>query len=368
MINNSFPYLCVIFTYSILSYFEFKVSGKDKRLIRVACFIIYVVFFGASDFIGSDWYNYKYMYEEIELGLLPSGIEFGFLYMMKLSVFLGFSFLVFKFILFFLQGLLLDAFLSAHSRNISLFYVFFISLSPLLIIDAYRNLTSILIVLYGVRFLLRQKIFYFLFFIFLGALFHLTAILFVFLIFMYKNYYSRFFLVLICCVFLLYAMSGFNPNEIISGSLFYPSYSLYFNDIKEYGLRFGVFEKLVLLVFFILMYRFIKKKVLLPPVFFNGTVVYFLMYLFGYQFDFIIERLSLLFIIFYILTLVNFVVCLDFYVNKVVFLLAFLPLAYVKAFITFDKPIYKYSTVFFSDISEYERELTRYIYYYNEGN
>lgn len=366
MINNSFPYLCVIFIYSVLSYFEFKVSGKDKRLIRVACFIIYVVFFGTSDFIGSDWYNYKSMYRDIELDLLPSGIEFGFLYMMKLSIFLGFSFLAFKFILFFLQGLLLDAFLSAHSRNISLFYVFFISLSPLLIIDAYRNLTSILIVLYGVRFLLRQRIFYFLFFIFLGSLFHLTAILFLLLIFMYKNYYSRFFLVLICCMFFLYAMSGFNPNEIIIGSLFHPSYSIYFNDVKEYGLRFGVFEKLVLLVFFIFSYGFVKRKVILPPVIFNGTVFYFIIYLFGYQFNFVIERLSLLFVIFYFLTLVNFVVSLDFHVNKVVFLLAFLPLVYVKAYITFDKPIYEYSTIFFSDISEYERERTRYIYYYNE--
>lgn len=368
MINNSFPYLCVIFTYSVLSYFEFKASERKKCLIRGVGGIIYVVFFGASDFIGSDWYNYKYMYEEIELGLLPSGIEFGFLYMMKLSVYLGFSFLTFKFILFLLQGLLLDAFLSAHSRNISLFYVFFISLSPLLIIDAYRNLISILIVLYGIRFLLRQNIYYFLFFVFLGALFHLTALLFVILIFMYKSHYSRFFLVLICCMFFLYAISGVNLNKIINASLFYHSYSIYFNDIKEYGLRFGVFEKLVLLVFFILTYKFILKKVLLPPVFFNGTIVYFCMYLFGYEFDFIIERLSLLFIFFYFLTLVNFVVSLDFYVNKVVFLVAFLSLAYVKAFITFDKPIYEYSTVFFSDISEYERELTRYIYYYNEGN
>jgi len=361
----SFPYLILILVYIIIYFYENSKNQKDKsnKSVRYISAFVFLLFFGFRGYVGSDWFNYEYYYSETTLDYWTiQDYELGFSFIAKLFHDFGFSYHYFVFFITLIQVLLWDRFLKTQSNQVSLSYIILISLFPLLIIDLLRNLTSILIAIQAIDYINKNKKFKASIIILLSILFHTTGIFFFLLFLINRKYFNRNILIfglLLGIVVYLLQFNFFNSivsfiGNIAGGRLQYLANTVTESD-KSYGLRFGILEKLFILVLVLFNYKRIVNNKLIKPIYFNGFFCYCFLLLYFSTSDTIINRFSLLFFWAYIMILCDFKVLVGSRnMNLIVMFICIL-----KTFVTFNRDIYEYSNNIITEDSYYDRKVIR---------
>jgi len=360
----SFPYLFLILVYIILYFAENRnKNNTSNKRIRFLSAFVFLLFFGFRGYIGSDWINYEYYYSETTLDSWTyQDYEVGFSFIAKLFHDLGYSYHFFVFFITLFQVLLWDRFLKIQSNQIALSYIILISLFPLLIIDLLRNLTSVLIAIQAIDFINKKKRFRASIVILLSVLFHTTGVFFFLLFLLSGKYFKKRMLIVTLILGLIVYVLQFNffnsivslIGQLLGGRLQYLASTVTESD-KSYGLRFGILEKLCILVLILINYNRIVDKKLIRPIYFNGFFCYCFLLLYFSTSDTIINRFSLLFFWAYLMILCDFKTLVgNRSMNYIVMFICVL-----KTFVTFNRDIYEYSNNIITEDSYYERKLIR---------
>ncbi|MGA4446375.1 EpsG family protein [Ectopseudomonas chengduensis] len=320
------------------------------KKLEVFIVLLFFLFFGFSGYIGSDWFNYLHSYESYEIGDFSYSLVFDFFQFIFREF--GFSFLHFKTFLFVLISVLIYLVLKPFNVSISLFLVFLISYAPLLLTDTYRNTIGILVFFYFLLFYEKKKTFLLLVLLFfLPLFFHVSLyLIFIFLLVSGRYYSGKVYgsLLLVAIVisntdivnyfFDLINMIGFSSDIMLR-------YSSYFKDTQRYGLTLGVVEKGCFFVLLTLGVSRYKAKAF-SPYMFNFSILYCFLYVGFLDYSFVIQRVSLLFVIPFFITVLY---GIGFFEKNIRFLILsiFVSILFVKISLGFNKPIYQYKNTLF---------------------
>lgn len=164
---------------------------KPKHIVFLILFIFAWILFGLN-YSNADYSNYEGAYNDIKYGRQNDYFEIGFFILIKLSAALGISYQGFLIIISAICLIIFAKALGHLTDNVILSFSVYLIYPFIFDIVQYRNFLAFAFVLYGLHYLLDNKskalknvIKYFLF-VFLGALFHLSVVI-----------YALFFLVII---------------------------------------------------------------------------------------------------------------------------------------------------------------------------
>lgn len=370
---NSWPYVILILFYLVLSVFEYKrIIGKKR--IRIISAITFIFFWGFRGYIGSDWFQYLPFYQNLSnYNPLDTRIEVGFYTLCFLFKKIGFNFLDLIFFLTVLNVSLLDNFFKEKKSNISLVYASVIVFFPIAIIDTLRNFLSICLFLQALKFYeTRKKTAYL--FLFIAITVHSSAILFLpIFLFLNKNYFSKrkiIFFFSFGMVIYFSEIQYIKPFISFLGNLLGGRYSQLVSaylssDVYgvSYGIKLGILEKLFFGLIVIYNYSYITLNKVVPPYIFNSFFIFIFIYLYLNELDVFINRLTILFFYAYVTIVSSFHFLIKkrkyrFSVFSVITVLLLL-----KAYISFNVDIYKYSNTLFFNESLRERETNLYMHY-----
>lgn len=322
--RGKMEYNILINIFIILSFFDiFIIKDKKKKfLIIILVLLIYLFFFGFRGFIAYDWKVYYpnfidtiplskfFQIDQIKLNNDYKGFEIGF------QIWVSFLKIFFS------------------NWNTYLFFTTFIDISCLLIIfwryspypifsillflgfngfqlqlDLMRNIKSILLFLFSIEYLQKNKYLKYFILNFLGVTFHMTSLVFIIIgYFLKKNFckYKKlilfFFIVgiffLIFSDEILYKILQFilQFSESISSKISY-KLEFYLNSgfSNKRKLGIGFIERIItFLLFYINREKILKNKY--GNIFFNIYLLYIFTFLYGSGVKIIFERIGLLFI------------------------------------------------------------------------
>lgn len=175
-----YPLLC-LFCYSFFTLGE-KYPISYKNILIMIPFVVLVFLFGFSyPYLGFDRPTYIYMYTR-QHGL--NGIEPIFRYLNKLLFKCNFPHQVMMSVYFALQYIFIYIFFKKTKTSFSFGIVTFFIIYLFLFNDGLRQAVALLVMLYSYEYLYEKRYKEFLLFAFLGFLFHKSAILLVFSLFM----------------------------------------------------------------------------------------------------------------------------------------------------------------------------------------
>lgn len=370
MFDYNIPYLLLILIFLLLSLLERKkIVGKSK--IRFFSGLFFFIFFGTRGLIGSDWYNYMYYFDNASFSdiKIVEDFELGFSFLTKFLKLIGFNYNYYVLFITLIQTILFDNIIRKYSVNISLTYALFICLFPLLIIDALRNLLSILIACQALPYIEQKKNRKAILIIIVSMLFHTTGVFFFLLFPFSKNYIRQPYILMLLVIgtFIYFFQLRFfdilieSLGGVFGGRIDYLSKSVTKSD-QSYGITFGIVEKYFFAYLLLKNFNVIKKTKILTPVFFNLFFIYIFIYLFFSTSESFINRFSLLFFIFYIVGIVNCIFVLKLYKQRII-LNAVILLIFIKTFLTFNNILYDYSTFIYKKDDINKRETDRFNYY-----
>ncbi|AQW94524.1 EpsG family protein [Elizabethkingia anophelis] len=370
MFDYNIPYLLLILIFLLLSLLERKkIVGKSK--IRFFSGLFFFIFFGTRGLIGSDWYNYMYYFDNASFSdiKIVEDFELGFSFLTKFLKLIGFNYNYYVLFITLIQTILFDNIIRKYSVNISLTYALFICLFPLLIIDALRNLLSILIACQALPYIEQKKNRKAILIIVASMLFHTTGVFFFLLFPFSKNYIRQPYILILLVIgtFIYFFQLRFfdilieSLGGVFGGRIDYLSKSVTKSD-QSYGITLGIVEKYFFAYLLLKNFNMIKKTKILTPVFFNLFFIYIFIYLFFSTSESFINRFSLLFFIFYIVGIVNCIFVLKLYKQRII-LNAVILLIFIKTFLTFNNILYDYSTFIYKKDDINKRETDRFNYY-----
>ncbi|MCL1669433.1 EpsG family protein [Elizabethkingia ursingii] len=370
MFDYNIPYLLLILAFLLLSLLERKeIVGKSK--IRFFSGLFFFIFFGTRGLIGSDWYNYMYYFDNTSFSdiKIVEDFELGFSFLTKFLKLIGFNYNYYVLFITLIQTILFDNIIRKYSVNISLTYALFVCLFPLLIIDALRNLLSILIACQALPYIEQKKNRKAILIIVTSMFFHTTGVFFFLLFPFSKNYIRQPYILILLVIgtFIYFFQLRFfdilieSLGGVFGGRIDYLSKSVTKSD-QSYGITFGIVEKYFFAYLLLKNFDVIKKTKILTPVFFNLFFIYIFIYLFFSTSESFINRFSLLFFIFYIVGIVNCIFVLKLYKQRII-LNAVILLIFIKTFLTFNNILYDYSTFIYKKDDINKRETDRFNYY-----
>lgn len=359
----SFPYLILILVYVVIYFNENRSKQENNRHIRLLCAFIFFIFFGFRGYVGSDWFNYEYYYSETTLNeWTVVDYEIGFSFLAKLFHDLGLTYNMFVLFITLIQTFLWNRFLKINSSQTALSYIVLISIFPLLILDLLRNFTSILIAVQAIEFVKKNQKIKAAIIILCSTLFHATGVFLLFIIFINANYFKGWLLITLLffgIVVYILQINFFNTivdfaGSIIGGRMQYLASTITESD-KTYGLRFGILEKLFIVLLLLINYKRIVSNKLIAPIYFNSFFFYCFILLYCSTSETLINRFSLLFFWAYVM-----IVCdLKILIRNRSITVVVIFICFLKTFITFNRDIYRYSNNLFTEDSYYERKLIR---------
>ena len=366
----SLPYVAVVFVYTCLFFIYRKKS--NILFLRVLCAVIYILFFGFSGLIGSDWYNYHYFYI---YGSSSGRFEVGFEYLVDICNYIGINYYGFKLLIYIIQAYLIDkVFVRYLNNKIPLFYIALIAIAPLLIIDTLRNFLGMLISYLGVYYFTNKKHMLAFGLVLLATLFHSTSILYFIFYILCGKYFNKKVIVFLLVLSIPFIFGFINISSIFSnvfsllssfGGYYIFKYSNYLNTTSSYGLTFGMIEKVFFAVLFIIKYNDITNNKRIPPILFNFSFIYILVYFYGTSAEFLINRFSLLFVCGYIVTIIITISSFNFKVNKLFFYSLVFMLLFLKVTLSLNNILYQYNNIIFMNDSYNDRLSNRNTYYIN---
>lgn len=211
-----YPLLC-LFCYSFFTLGE-KYPISYKNILIMIPLVVLVFLFGFSyPYLGFDRPTYIYMYTR-QHGL--NGIEPIFRYLNKLLFKCNFPHQVMMSVYFALQYIFIYLFFKKTKTSFSFGIVTFFIIYLFLFNDVLRQAVALLVMLYSYEYLYEKRYKEFLLFAFLGFLFHKSAILLVFSLFMSffirkKLKYKWFYHIALLSMFVLFNRSYVFFEKII---------------------------------------------------------------------------------------------------------------------------------------------------------
>lgn len=184
-----------------------RVNKKQSNRLHFAVLAVLLIFawimFGFN-YSNADYGNYEAAYNDIKAGGTNAYLDVGFSFLMKLCGLCGLSYQGFMIVISALCLLIFTLALRRLTKSVSVALAFYIVYPFVFDIVQYRNFLAFAFVLYGLRFLLKDKvrikdIALYLVFVLIGSLIHLSVII-----------YSAFILV---------AIKRFKPFAVLTGIL-----------------------------------------------------------------------------------------------------------------------------------------------------
>lgn len=237
---------------------------------------------------------------------------------------------------------------------------------PLLIVDLLRNFTSILIGIQAIEYLNKNKKIKAALVILTSMLFHTTGIFFFFLFFLRSNYIKKSTLIILLMfgigVYLLQLrfidVIIFSVGKVLGGQFEYLAGSVADSDLT-YGLRFGILEKLFIVILVLLNYQYIVSNRLISPIYLNVFFCYCFILLYFSTSESIINRFSLLFFWGYLMVLFSLKDLIKHSEIKKYAVIIILSVCLLKTYLTFNSELYRYSNNIFEKDSYSTREIIR---------
>ncbi|MBO2636479.1 EpsG family protein [Shewanella algae] len=321
-----------------------------------------------SGFIGTDWHNY-YSYYMSESSA-RSNHEFGFELISNIFRWGDIPYSIFRSFIYSIQIGYLIYLCNRIKIPFSLVFIYIIFLLPNFFIDTIRNFLAVLFLIQAVLFFEKGKVKLFNVFVFIGCLFHVTTAVFFILNFFKAKIISKNKLIIILIISVIslllkvdYLAFATEMLQFVTSDHYYiKRYLMYFNKPSEYGITFGTLEKIYFLLLVIIFYEkvtFLNKG---NAIVFNFSIAYVFINLNFTLYEFMINRVAVIFSIFYLFVLAKVHVG-----NSRLLRFLFLPIlivATLKFLISWNNPLFDYGaeSLFYDDFSERLKVLN---YYYN---
>ncbi|WP_297274033.1 EpsG family protein [uncultured Bacteroides sp.] len=370
MLEYSFPYVVVAIIYLLLGYYEFAFKNNiiQKRKIQIIECIIFVLFFGLRGYIGTDWMNYLFYYENKTDALYETGsFELGFDIVVKLCSSVNIDYCVFVFLITIVQGYLFDKYFSKKVDYMFWTYLLLIAIFPNLIIDTLRNFISLLIGVLALEYWKNEYRIKALLLIVLSILFHTSGVVFFFLLLFCKKYIKkRVIIILFIVASILYfgqvhfaSLLLMKIGDIVGGfyGLLIEEYvgSEYYNS--SYGISFGVIEKFLFFILYIYKYDEIRTYRYIDPVVANVFFFYILSNLLFSDMNILIQRFAVLFCFGYIIVIPNLINIYRLKINRYLVSFVILFVVMSKVLVVYNIPIFDYTFFFMDNKSLEERKM-----------
>lgn len=189
------PYLILVSLFVVLAFFSERGTDKTRTLLNVVCSTVFLLFFGLRGDVGNDYAGYCarfYDFEWSNVGdffLHPNSVtamEPGFVLCIILCRYICPNFHFFLFLCTAFTYFLTYKFLSANVRNMPWALVIFICMGGLqLHIDFIRSAVCMALFMYSIRYVEERKLNMFLLLNLIGLSFHVSALLYIPLYFLY---------------------------------------------------------------------------------------------------------------------------------------------------------------------------------------
>lgn len=360
----SIPYVCLFTLLLIFAAFEQRMRARWASLLplRFVWGAVFVLFFGLRGFVGEDWSNYFRWFEQRVPTLWETSLwhifteadtEPGFYMFMSLIKTLIPSYFAFVFCSVLITFLVLDSFFTRYSRYYCFSFIAFMAFLGMgIMIDAARNLLSIMIFITSIPYIVQRKIVPYYGLNILGCLFHTSSVVYLLIYPFVHKRFPQWLLItifIVCNVVFIFQVQFIRPvlaffAGMIDGRInaLIESYS---NIQTAYGLSFGFVERNIMFVFVILFYNRLANSLSCNRVMANFYVLYFSLFCLFAEIGVVAIRMSMLFIMSYWILYPNIYAELKQYGNKVLFLLFYVTLSGFKILIGTQMITYKYENL-----------------------
>ncbi len=193
--SASVPYIIIVCVFSVFAFFTRKESGKARLVFNILCSSVFLIFFGLRGDVGNDYAGYCarfYDFEWSNVGdffLHPgsaTAMEPGFIFSVIFCRHICSDYHFFVFLCTALTYFLTYRYLSANVRNIPFALVIFICMGGIqLHIDFVRSAVSAALFMYSIRYIEERKLKQFLLLNLVGLTFHVSALLYIPVYFLY---------------------------------------------------------------------------------------------------------------------------------------------------------------------------------------
>ena len=271
------------FLVSILVFFSIKYEINKKKTFSTLVYFTIIIICAFKYKMGGDWYNYQNFYENINpsikiLDFFNGNIfiyskkyyfEVGYIFVNYFFYKLGFNYEIFQAII--IGSCLFTMFRYIEKKSANFYFaisILFFSSFYLYIFEPFlRQLIAIVIVLKALKYISKNKLYNFIFFIFLAAQFHKSAYLLIFIYFLkYIKINNK---TLIFYLFIFYVLLS-NISLFIDKIPILSMYGIYFKEksiLNVIGEKrdiliklFKIFIMLLRINLILYSYRFSRKN------------------------------------------------------------------------------------------------------------
>lgn len=316
----SIEYIALLTFFMAVALCENRIGRNFSRAISL---FVFIFFFGGRGYIGWDWTSYSEIYD-----LFPSMLdssffhdlmmsaedqedtrEKGFLVYLAFFKTLGVNYLVFVLLSVCIDAFLTDKFIERFCPNYALAMLLFVYVYCNAEINLQRNIKSITIFLFSLRYAEERKILPFMLLNLLGATFHFSAIFYMLSYFLFKMPINRWVylavIVILNAIYLLQIdiIQGLIPvvAQFVGGKAEVVA-NIYTNSVitHEAGISIGAVERLITSAMIFVYWDGLNEKARRGKLFINSFLLYSVCIDIFWPFSIFIERISLLFMFCYI--------------------------------------------------------------------
>ena len=252
-----------LFTTILLSFIDFFLSKKIRKLLLIIILPLIIVFLGFRYKIGVDWLFYYTSYID---SIYNTSIEFGYNILTQTANYLGINYYTFQFIITTLSLLSLLSYFKTFSPTPIFCLAIFILNSFIFNVEAIRQIISLSICTISLIYLSKNHIYTSLILVMLSSTIHISALVYLSCIIFYLSNYVRNVIFILSLIFLIISFFGYSilefPIYILSEFIDNPFikkihwYTLNKSSIITYSL----FMKLTVILAYYYLFIFKRHK------------------------------------------------------------------------------------------------------------
>ena len=379
----SIPYQVFIAICIVLALLDrhFRNRMDIRPLIRGGCIVLYLLFIGLRGHIGTDWYNYYRIFEDVP-SLTQGGLgeyvsenllEPGFLVLVSFVKTIWADYHFFVFVSACLDVFVIHLFLKRYTDWYALGFLVFMVMGGLTLCELLRNVRGIMLFLLSLCYLQERRALPYFLLNGLGILFHITS---VFYLPLYWFLHRRWSVALLAAVFVVGNLLFWLHIEFMRplvewgagllGGRFSVLQSQYLLDElfdQRYGLSVGYFERIVTALLVMGFYRKLLQGRQTNVLFVNAFTLYFACFFFFSEIREFSARFSLLFVFGYWVIFLELYRAMRVRGNRVLFLCALFLYAWLKMAGMTSNILYRYDNVLWG-VERYDRRAEEFERFY----
>lgn len=318
-LNFSAPYLIFTGLYIALALLEkhYRQSLSRQQFVRFCCVALYLLFIGLRGYVGTDWYNYRQIFDNVPT-LFSGGwqdfrsdnlLEPGFVLFNSLVKSVWNDYHVFVFVNACVDAAILHLFLKRYVSWYALGFLVFLVMGGLTLCDLLRNARSIGLFLLSLRYLSQRRALPYFGLNLLGMCFHVTSILYLPLYWiLHRRWPKAVFIVVFIVgnILFLGQVEFIRPliervAEALGGRFAYLQAQYLLNELfdEPYRISIGYIERIATSLLVLGFYDKLHRQRETNVLFINAYVLYFAAFFFLSEIREFAARFSLLFIFSY---------------------------------------------------------------------